>query len=652
MKKRFCKEIFMIILQGNDLSRHFGADSLFQHVNITIQHNSRIALVGRNGVGKSTLLKILAGIENSDTGHVSQTKHLRIGYLDQQTSVDSTRTIWEEMMSLFTQTIALQKQVEQLALDLTDDQLLNDDIRYQQTLQQYATLQHELEERGGYRYEADIRSILHGFGFSKIGYDRAISELSGGQKTRLALAKMLLTPYDLLILDEPTNHLDIHTLTWLETYLTHYKGALLIVSHDRYFLDKVANEVYELSRQQSHHYKGNYSHFLIEKEQRLQSALKAYAKQQKEIEKLEDFVSKNLVRASTTKRAQSRRKQLEKMTRIEKPILHDKQATFRFITQQETGQIVVQTNSLAIGYQQTVLSEPIQLDIRKQQAIAIVGENGVGKSTLFKTLLNQTPALNGTISFGSNVSIGYYDQEQQQLTPHKDVLHELWDDFSNTNEKDIRSILGSFLFTQDDVTKPVHALSGGERARILLAKLAMKQDNVLFLDEPTNHLDLDSKEVLEDALIAYDGTILFVSHDRYFINRIATAVIELTPQGSTLYLGDYDYYLEKKQVDLPQQVVIAEQTDTSQQTHYTLSKETSKQKRSLERQIESLESQMVTIETQISMIQEKLTQPTVFSDHEKSLELSQELEQHQNTYDTLFSDWEETTLALEKLTQL
>lgn len=637
----------MIILQGNNLSRHFGADILFQDVNITIQNNSRIALVGRNGVGKSTLLKILSGIEKSDTGDISQTKQLRIGFLDQHASVNSSRTIWEEMLSLFDETIALQKQVEQLAIDLTNETILNDDTLYQETLNQYATLQHTLEEHGGYRYESDIRSILHGFGFSQLGYDRSISELSGGQKTRLALAKMLLTPYDLLILDEPTNHLDMATLSWLENYLAHYKGALLIVSHDRYFLDNVANEIYELSHQNSYHYHGNYSQFLIAKEQRLQSELKAYDKQQKEINKLEDFITRNIVRASTTKRAQSRRKQLEKMERIEKPIQHDKRATFQFVAQKDSGQVVLQADNLAIGYGDTILSAPIHLDIRKQQAVAIVGENGVGKSTLFKTILKHIPTLTGNITLGANVSIGYYDQEQNQLHLKKDVLHELWDDFATTNEKDIRSILGSFLFSQDDVEKPVHSLSGGERARILLAKLAMKQDNFLLLDEPTNHLDLDSKEVLEQALIDYDGTILFISHDRYFINRVATAIIELTENGSTLYLGDYDYYLEKKQTQTLQHTSVEEKNETKQQSHYALSKESSKQKRALERQIESLETQMSTIETQINQLQEQLTHPDIFSDHEKSLELSQQLDHYRVQYDQLLIDWEQKVISLE-----
>lgn len=639
----------MIILQGQQLSRVFGSDILFENISIQVQSNSRIALVGRNGTGKSTLLKILADIEKSDSGTLSKPKHISVGYLAQQSITDKNQTIWEEMLSVFTDTIALHKKVEQAALHLTDETVLNNDTAYQQALSLYDTLQHELEQSGGYSYESDIRSVLHGFKFFEEDHHRKISELSGGQKTRLALAKLLLEKHDLLLLDEPTNHLDIETLSWLETYLSNYKGALLIVSHDRYFLDKVAKEVYEITHKTMEHYKGNYSYYLEEKEKRFEIALKEYEKQQVEIAKLEDFVARNLVRASTTKRAQSRRKQLEKMTRIEKPKGTEKSARFQFVTNVESGNVVLQAEDVAIGYDQTILSSPIELDIRKQQAIALIGQNGIGKSTLLKTILGQLSCLNGRITLGSNVTIGYYDQEQENLTPNKTVLQELWDTFPLTNEKDIRSILGSFLFSGDDVTKPVSALSGGEKARLLLAKLSMNQDNFLILDEPTNHLDLDSKEVLENALIDFDGTLLFISHDRYFINRVATAIVELSPNGSHHYLGDYDYYLEKKQ-----QLTTLETTTKKdlgqQQSHYTLSKDAQRQKRQLERRIEQLESDMSHLESQLSEIDEQLTHPDVFSDHQQSHALHEQSQTLRTQYDQCMHEWEELSLTLETLT--
>ena len=537
----------MILLQGQNLARLFGASVLFDNIQITVQDHSRIALVGRNGAGKSTLLKILAGIEATDAGSVSKSKEVTIGYLDQHSAVDSSNTIWKEMLTIFAPLIQLSKEAEQAAFALGDPDLLEDEEAYQKALERYDHLQHTLHEKNAYGYESEIRSVLHGFQFYEEDYDRPISQLSGGQKTRLALAKILLEKNDLLILDEPTNHLDIDTLAWLENYLIGYNGSLLIVSHDRYFLDKVATEVYEISRHKIQHYKGNYSYYLTEKAARLEQELKAYEKQQDEISKLEDYVARNLARASTTKMAQSRRKRLEKMDRMDKPKGDERSARFSFEIAKESGNVVLTLENGAVGYADTVLADPINLDIRKQQAIAIVGPNGIGKSTLLKSIISEIPLLKGRVQLGANVDLGYYDQELGNLSKNKSVLAEIWDLHPTLNEKDVRSILGSFLFSGADVEKTIPALSGGEKARLSLCKLALDQKNFLVLDEPTNHLDIDSKEVLENALIDYDGTLLFVSHDRYFINRIATSIVELSAEGSKLYLGDYDYYIEKKQ---------------------------------------------------------------------------------------------------------
>ncbi|MBS4761822.1 ABC-F family ATP-binding cassette domain-containing protein [Carnobacteriaceae bacterium zg-ZUI252] len=641
----------MIILQGQNLSRLFGSDILFDQLDIQIQDTSRIALVGRNGSGKSTLLKMLADIEAPSGGTISKVKQLKIGYLDQHSAVDTTNSIWDEMLSVYAETIALHKQVEQAALQLSDDRVLNDTTAYELALKQYDTLQHQLEEMGGYRYEADIKSILHGFGFANMDYTRPISELSGGQKTRLAMAKLLLEKHDLLILDEPTNHLDIDTLSWLENYLTHYSGALLIVSHDRYFLDKVANEVYEISHHKMHHYKGNYTYYLEEKERRMAQWEKAYEQQQSDIKKMEDFIAKNIVRASTTKRAQSRRKQLEKLTRIEKPTGDEKVARFSFQSEKESGNVVLQAENLAIGYEDTTLSAPIHLDIRKQDAIALVGPNGIGKTTLLKTLLQQLPALGGHIHYGTNVSIGYYDQEQRRLNAHKDVLHEVWDDFPTINEKDIRQLLGGFLFSGDDVQKSIGLLSGGEKARVLLSKLALQHDNFLILDEPTNHLDLDSKEVLENALINFDGTILFISHDRYFINRVATRIIELSPMGSTLYDGDYDDYLTKKAQIMPLEPQVLTQTTTQQKQNFQETKDFQRLVRQLTRTIEKLEADMATLEEENARLNEQLADPNMYSNHEKAYALQQTIDENTHQYDDLLTEWENTHQQLEELQQ-
>ena len=485
-----------------------------------------------------------------------------------------------------------------------------------------------------------------------------VSDLSGGQKTRLALAKLLLEKRDLLILDEPTNHLDIETLTWLENYIQGYTGALLIVSHDRYFLDKVVNEVYELSHQHSSHYVGNYSHYIEEKASRLRTQWKEYEKQQVKIQKLEDFVNKNLVRASTTKRAQSKRKQLEKMDRLERPEGEEKGPHFKFHASKESGNVVLKVTDAAIGYDSKVISNPITFELRKHHAMAVVGPNGIGKSTLLKSILGNIPFIHGSATFGTNVQTGYYDQEQQNLHDKKTVLNEIWDDHPNMLEKDVRSLLGSFLFVGDDVKKVVHNLSGGEKARLTLTKLALQEDNFLMLDEPTNHLDIDSKEVLESALIDFEGTILFVSHDRYFINQVADTVLEITPEGSNLYLGNYDYYLEKKaELEAIEAAKEAEQSQDDQQVSktsqkqldYKKSKELQKQQRKLQRLVDDAESEMERLEELKTNIEQEMTLPDNFNDPQKMDELHTKLSKATNDLNEAESKWTELSLELEGL---
>ncbi|MFR6303512.1 MAG: ribosomal protection-like ABC-F family protein, partial [Enterococcus avium] len=491
--------------------------------------------------------------------------------------------------------------------------------------------------------------VLHGFKFDESFYDKEISTLSGGQKTRLALARMLLVKPDILILDEPTNHLDIETLAWLEDYLQGYSGALLIVSHDRYFLDRVVNEIYEISRHKIRHYTGNYSRYLDLKAAQLASDWKAYEKQQVEIEKLEDFVARNLVRASTTKRAQSRRKTLEKMDRLDRPDGKEKSAKFMFDIDKVSGNVVLQVEEAAIGYEET-LSEPIDLDIRREDAIALVGPNGIGKSTLLKSLIGQIPFIKGTPHFGTNVTVGYYDQGQADLHGNKTILAELWDEHPTTPEKDIRNVLGGFLFSGEDVEKTIPLLSGGEKARVALAKLSMNKENFLILDEPTNHLDIDNKEVLENALIDYQGTLLFVSHDRYFINRIANKVIELSPEGSKLYLGDYDYYLEKKKEEeeiAELQAKEAAPVEAPKKKFYQ-DKEQQKLIRSLRRKIEAIEETLSTLDEEIAELEIQMSQPDILNDHVQLLELTNDLEAKKAEQEEQLSSWEELSLELEE----
>ena len=647
----------MILLQGQNLARYFGPTVLFENIQITIQDNERIALVGRNGAGKSTLLKILAGIEPTDAGTVAKKKEVTIGYLDQHSAVDSTKTIWDEMLTVFAPVILLMKQAEQAATRLADEAVINDPDAMEAALKLYDTLQQEIHKQDAYGYESEIRSVLHGFKFYEEDLDRPISQLSGGQKTRLAMAKILLEKNDLLILDEPTNHLDIDILAWLENYLLGYRGTLLVVSHDRSFLDKIATNVYEISRNKIHHYKGNYSWFLQEKAARLEQEMKQYEKQQEEIAKLEDYVARNIVRASTTKMAQSRRKRLEKMDRMDKPMGDERSVRFAFDIKRESGNVVMGVENAAVGYNGEVLAKPINLDLRKQQAIGIVGPNGIGKSTLLKSIIDQIPFIEGGVKFGTNVDLGYYDQELSKLSKNKTVLAEIWDLHPTMNEKDVRSILGSFLFTGNDVEKTISSLSGGEKARLALCKLALERNNLLMLDEPTNHLDIDSKEVLENALIDYDGTLVFVSHDRYFINRIATSILELSADGSKLYIGDYDYYIEKKQEEAELLALLAEEQEEQLtdevappvKSTYHASKEKAKLERKLSREITSLEEKLEEIESKIEEIETQLTLPEVFGDHEKVQEYNDDLLTLQDQQDVCMQEWEAKNLELEGL---
>lgn len=640
----------MILLQVNQLAKSFGADPILTNIKLEVQTRDRIALVGRNGAGKSTLLKIIAGHMAYDSGEIIKPKEVTIGYLAQNTGLESELSIWDEMLTVFSHLQKQEKQLRSLEEQMADPDILSNSDAYERVLKDYDKLQVDFKENGGYQYEADIRSILHGLNFSSLGYDTKISSLSGGQRTRLALGKLLLTKPDILILDEPTNHLDIETLSWLEQYLQGYSGAILIVSHDRYFLDKVVSQVYEISRHQIRKYPGNYSSYLDQKAANFEKEMKQFEKQQEEIAKLQDFIQRNLARASTTKRAQSRRKQLARMDVMDRPLGDEKSASFGFDIERQSGNEVLNIHSLAIGYEEKV-SENISMRLARGDSIALVGPNGIGKSTLLKTIIKKIPSFSGEIQYGSNVTIGYYDQEQAELTSNKRVLNELWDEYPLKPEKEIRTILGNFLFSGDDVLKTVSTLSGGEKARLALAKLMMQKSNFLILDEPTNHLDLDSKEILENALIDYPGTILFVSHDRYFINRITTKVVELSGSGATEYLGDYDYYVEKKQ-EQEELLALNEQVDTTasrpvkqDKNNYQLDKEAKKLERQRTRRMEEIEEQIEALETVIDANDQLLCDPNVYQDHEKVMEITNETDEAKAKLEELMEEW--TLLAEE-----
>lgn len=635
----------MIILQANKIERSFAGEVLFDNISLQVDERDRIALVGKNGAGKSTLLKILVGEEEPTSGEINKKRDLSLSYLAQDSRFESSNTIYDEMLHVFDDLRKTEKTLRQMELEMGE----KTGADLEKLMQDYDRLSEEFRQAGGFTYEADIRAILNGFKFDESMWQMKIEELSGGQNTRLALAKMLLEKPNLLVLDEPTNHLDIETIAWLENYLVNYSGALLIVSHDRYFLDKVATITLDLTKHSLDRYVGNYSSFVEQKEQKLLTEAKNYEKQQKEIAALEDFVNRNLVRESTTKRAQSRRKQLEKMERLDKPEAGTKSAHMTFHSDKTSGNVVLTVEEAAVGYDDQILSEPINLDIRKMNAVAIVGPNGIGKSTLIKSIVGQIPFIKGEARFGANVEVGYYDQTQSKLTPHNSVLDELWNDFKLTPEVEIRNRLGAFLFSGDDVKKTVGMLSGGERARLLLAKLSMENNNFLILDEPTNHLDIDSKEVLENALIDFDGTLLFVSHDRYFINRVATQVLELSEEGSTLYLGDYDYYLEKKAELEALAVAQAEAVPVSSMEEvasndYHLQKQNQKELRKITRRIEQLEAEMEELDQKIQDITETMHSTNDAAD---LVQLQSELDQLTVQQEAVMEEWAELSEQVE-----
>ncbi|HWO95409.1 MAG TPA: ABC-F family ATP-binding cassette domain-containing protein [Bacillus sp. (in: firmicutes)] len=649
----------MILLQLNNIAKYFGAEPILTNIKMEVQSKDRIGLVGRNGAGKSTLLKIIAGLHSYDEGEIIKPKGVTIDYMGQSTILESELSIWDEMMTVFQPLKHLEQQLRDLEQQMGDPHLLNNQTQYEKLLHEYDQLQIQFKDQGGYQYEADTRSILHGFRFSDYDYNTSISSLSGGQKTRLALAKLLLTKPDLLILDEPTNHLDIETLSWLEQFLQNYSGAILIVSHDRYFLDKVVTQIYEVSRTTVTKYMGNYSNYLTQKAEQYERDLKQYEKQQDEISKLNDFIQRNIARASTTKRAQSRRKQLDRIELLSKPSGDEKSASFFFDIERQSGNDVLKLEDVAVAYTSEAppVIRGINLQIKRGESIALVGPNGVGKSTLLKAVTDQLPLRTGKIHFGSNVAVGYYDQEQANLISNKTVLQELWDDYPTKTEKEIRTTLGNFLFSGEDVLKTVSTLSGGEKARLALAKLMLQKANFLILDEPTNHLDLDSKQVLENALIDYPGTLLFVSHDRYFINRITTKVIELSAEQAEEYLGDYDYYVQKKEEILELQLLEAQEMQAGnkhkkdngpEKNSYTQDKEAKKLARQRKRRIEEIETQIQELEASIAKSEERLCDPNIYQNHEEVQKINNEKDSYEQILGQLMEEWEELQLLLEE----
>lgn len=643
-----------MLLQVSNITKNYGIDPILSNINLQILDKDKIGLVGVNGAGKSTLLKIIAGEISYDQGEIHKAKETKLGYLPQNSGLQSDHTIIDEMRLVFAPLYRAEEELRELEHKIADPILHDDEKKYTEILNRYALLSDWFKENGGFEINTRINSVLHGMGFGSFDLETPIASLSGGQKTRLALARILLQAPDLLMLDEPTNHLDIETLTWLEGYLRSYPGAILVVSHDRYFLDAMTTTIVEIERHQTKRFTGNYSRYLEIKAADYEVQLKHFEKQQDEIGKMEQFIQKNIVRASTTKRAQSRRKALDKLDRVDRPLGDLKRASFSFEIEKMSGKDVLQINDLSVQFPnaEEPLFQHIGFQLIRGEMVALIGPNGIGKSTLLKVLVNQLEPKTGTFQFGANVKIGYYDQEHNVLNGTNTVLEEVWSTYPYMEETRIRTVLGNFLFSGEDVLKRISSLSGGEKARVSLSKLMLAQANFLILDEPTNHLDLFSKEVLEAALMDYEGTILFISHDRYFLNKMAERIVELSTSGADYFLGNYDDMLEKK-LEMEEARVEAELIKNKSKqlvqqevtTPAAMSYEAEKQQRSAERtkqrKLEQLEANIAQVEEVIAKLEEQLTDPAIFNDYMRIQEIQSEISEHKSELEQYYEQWEE-----------
>ena len=637
----------MILLTLQNVSKSFAMNTVLKDVNLTLQAGSRMGLVGVNGSGKSTLFKLISGAMEPDEGTISLVKGARVGVLTQDADIQSDLTIQQELERVFEPVREMERRLRDMEAEMAEKH--DDPAAFDQLSRAYSRLMDRFEDAGGYEWPSRIQGVLAGLGFARGRENQPANLLSGGEKTRLCLARLLLTQPELLMLDEPTNHLDLQSVEWLEDTLKKYKGTVLVISHDRYFLNSVCDCMAELSMRHLTQYEGNYDRFAVQRQANLERQLKEYKLQQAEIARQEAIIARYRMynREKSIKAAESREKRLEKMERLEKPVSEQK-VRFSFETRRRTGDDVLFARELSKGFEGRTLFEHFNLHLRAGDRVALIGANGVGKTTLLNIITGKLPPDSGTVVFGSNVDLGYYDQHQSGLHPDKDVLNELWDDFPRLEIDRVRGVLALFLLTGDDVFQPIRTLSGGEKGRVALAKLMLRKDNLLLLDEPTNHLDMDSREVLEDALQDFDGTILTVSHDRYFINRVANRVIEMRPDGVTEYLGNYDDYIEKKRQEAlgDQEDPLGGKTKTQldkEKRRERLKQESAKQ---LRLRLKQAEQAIADAEARIADLEARMADPETYKDPDAAQALARDHREAQSSLDRLYEDWEELSEAV------
>ena len=649
-----------MILSVSNIQKSFNEVPILKNVSFHIEDNEKAAIVGINGAGKTTLLRIIMGELPADDGLVTFSKDKTVGYLSQHEAVSGENTIYQELLSVKQDILDMEQQMHTIELQMktASGDLLD------KLMDNYAALTHAYETGGGYAYRSELVGVLKGLGFAEEEFSKSVSTLSGGQKTRVALGKLLLLKPNLIILDEPTNHLDLQSIAWLETYLLNYKGAVMIVSHDRYFLDRIANKVIELDNTAATVFSGNYSSYAAEKEMLRTAAYHAYLKQQQEIKHQEAVIEKlrSFNREKSIKRAESREKMLQKMEVLDKPVEVRADMHLTLEPKFQSGNDVLHVEGLSKAFGPLTLFEDLSFDLKKGEHVAVIGDNGTGKTTILKIINELLPPDRGTIRLGTNVAIGYYDQEHHVLHPEKTLFQEISEDYPTLNNTEIRNTLAAFLFTGEDVFKTIKTLSGGERGRLSLAKLMLSEANFLILDEPTNHLDIMSKEILEDALCAYTGTVLYVSHDRYFINKTAHRILDLNRRTLTNYLGNYDYYLEKKDEQLakidsaqspsrapasgisPVSMSSAGQADSTAKQDWKAKKEQQAAQRKRENDLKKCEERIETLETRNEEIDTLMASPEVCTDVARLQELNREKEGNEAELAELYEKWEELSL--------